>query len=181
MTYIDTNAKNYGDALFMLAKELDEIDSVKNDFDVLIKALEQNTDYLKLLDTPAVSKEERVALADEAFGSLDPYVVNLVKILTEKHSVHLFPKIAEEFSALYDESRGIERAEAISAVKLSDEQEKRLTERLEAMTGKRVVLRNTVDPSILGGLKLRFSGRQLDGSVKARLESFEKSLKSTVV
>lgn len=171
----------YGKALFELCEELSTTDRALGDMATIKQLLSDNPDYLKLLDTPAVSKEERVALADEAFGSLDPYVVNLVKILTEKHSVHLFPKIAEEFSALYDESRGIERAEAISAVKLSDEQEKRLTERLEAMTGKRVVLRNTVDPSILGGLKLRFSGRQLDGSVKARLESFEKSLKSTVV
>ena len=35
MAYIDNNAKNYGDALFMLAKELDEIDVVKYDFDTL--------------------------------------------------------------------------------------------------------------------------------------------------
>ena len=70
MTYIDNNAKNYGEALFMLANELGEIDVVKTDFDTLCEAIEHNSEYLKLLDTPSLSREERVQLADAAFGTL---------------------------------------------------------------------------------------------------------------
>ena len=58
---------------------------------------------------------------------------------------------------------------------------KAMTAKLISLTGKKIVLKNTVDPGILGGVKLRYSGIQLDGSVKTRLDGFEKSLKSVVL
>lgn len=171
----------YGKALFELCEELSTTESVLRDIEAVARLISDNPEYTKLLDTPAVPKEERVALAEESFGSFDTNLVNLIKILCERHLSHLLPEIFKEYSALYDISRGIERAEAVSAVPLTEEQTSRIAAKLEAMTGKRIILKNTVDPSILGGLKLRFSGRQLDGSVKTRLETFEKSLKGAVV
>jgi F-type H+-transporting ATPase subunit delta len=56
-----------------------------------------------------------------------------------------------------------------------------MKEKLAKMTGKTIIIKNTVDKSILGGVKLRYSGIQLDGSVKTRLDTFEKSLKNTVI
>ena len=181
MTYIDSNAKNYGNALFMLAKELNEIDSVKNDFDVLIKALEQNTDYLKLLDTPSLSREERVRLVDSAFNGLNKNLVNMVKILAERRLIHLIFKINESYLVDYDEHYGIERVEAISAIPLSIEQLDKLKLKLEKVTGKQIIVTNTIDSSILGGMKLRYLGIQIDGSIKTKLDNFEKSLKDLVI
>jgi F-type H+-transporting ATPase subunit delta len=56
-----------------------------------------------------------------------------------------------------------------------------LTAKLTALTGKTVIIRNTTDPSILGGVKLRYMGVQLDGSLKTRLTALEKSLRSAIV
>ena len=53
--------------------------------------------------------------------------------------------------------------------------------KLSRMTGKTVIVRNTVDPSVLGGVVLRYAGKQFDGSVKARLDALEKSLKEIVL
>jgi F-type H+-transporting ATPase subunit delta len=181
MVYIDNNAKNYGDALFMLAKELDEIDIVKNDFEILCKSLEQNADYLKLLDTPSLSREERVKLVDSAFNGLNENLVNMVKILAERRLIHLIFKIHESYLADYDEHYGIERVEAISAIPLSIEQLEKLKSKLEKVTGKQIIVTNTIDSSILGGMKLRYGGVQLDGSVKTRLDKFEAALRDTVI
>ena len=49
------------------------------------------------------------------------------------------------------------------------------------LRSKTIILTNTVDPSILGGVKLRYLGVQLDGSVKTRLDKFEDALKNTVI
>ena len=87
----------------------------------------------------------------------------------------------DTYEELYDSARGIERVEAITAVALTEAQLTALTKRLNAMTGKRAVIKNTVDPTILGGVKLRYQGKQLDGSVKTRLDKFEAALKSTVI
>ena len=181
MSYIDNNAKNYGDALFMLAKELDEIDIVKNDFDTLSAAVEENSEYLKLLDTPSLSREERVNLVDAAFGTLNKNLVNLIKILAERRLVYLVSKIRQAYMLAYDEHYNIERVEAISAIPLTSEQINKLQLKLEKVTQKQIVVTNTIDSSILGGMKLRYLGIQLDGSIKTKLDNFEKSLKDLVI
>ena len=181
MAYIDNNAKSYGDALFMLAKELDEIDIVKNDFEILCKSLEQNANYLKLLDTPSLSREERVKLVDSAFNGLNKNLVNMLKILSERRLAYLICKIREAYIVAYDEHYGIERVEAISAIPLNTEQINKLRLKLEKVTGKQIVVTNTIDSSILGGMKLRYLGIQLDGSIKTKLDNFEKSLKDLVI
>ena len=140
-----------------------------------------NPDYVKLLNSPALSREERVRLVGEALCGLDERLCNLIKILTEKRCVHIFYKVASEYYDLYDQSRGIVRVEAVTAIPLSPEQAKALTNKLQISLGKTVVISNTVDPSILGGVKLRYSDVQLDGSVKTRLDKFEEALKKTVI
>ena len=50
-----------------------------------------------------------------------------------------------------------------------------------AMSGKQIIVRNTHDPKLLGGMKLRYSGIQLDGSIRTRLDSFEKSIGALVI
>ncbi len=49
------------------------------------------------------------------------------------------------------------------------------------MTGKEIILTCSVDPSLVGGIVLVVDGKQLDGSVKARLDAFRKSLAETIV
>ncbi len=176
-----TGAYEYARALFMISEEEHCSDKMRDDVEILRDSFLKNPDYARLIDTPALPKEKRLELIDEAFSSLNPSLVNLIKILSEMRLSYLLPKLAEEYFALYDESRGILRAEAVTAIALSEQEKNALTRKLSAMTGKTVVLSNTVDASILGGVKLRYGGVQLDGSVKSRLDKFESALKSTVV
>ena len=168
----------YANALFMLACEESAVEAVKEDVDSANLAFKENPDYIKLLDTPALTKAEKLTLIDDAFSSLHYSVKNLIKILCEKHLVHSFKDLASAYSLLYDEYSGIERAEAVTAVPLTDAQKNAISQKLAEMTGKKIILKNTVNPEILGGVMLRYSGVQLDGSVKSRLESFSQSLKN---
>ncbi len=174
-------ANEYAKALFSLTEELGTTDKTLRDLRLVDTVLSENPSYIKLTDTPALSVPEKLTLLDEAFDSIDESLKNLIKILCERHSVHLFPALAKRFLSLYNESRGIIPAEVISATKLSDSAMAKLKEKLEVKTKKTVVLTNTVDESIIGGVKLRYDGIQLDGSLRARLDAIEKSLKSTIV
>ena len=175
------NAVEYGRALFLLTEEVGSTERVREDVLVLIAAVKENPDIVKLLDTPAVSKAERLSVIDAITVSLDKDLTSLVKILAEGRNAHLLVKVLEAYLAVYDEARGIERVEIISARPITEEQSMRLKARLEAKTGKTVIVKNTVDPSILGGVKLRYMGIQLDGSLRTRLDSFERALTETVV
>ena len=176
-----TGAEGYGRALFLLAKEDENYSEYINDLAVIIAVFKENAKYASLLDTPAVPKKEKLLLIDEAFSSLKENIVNLLKILCESHSVHLIFDVEKAFISLYNQEMGIEQVTAITAIPLTEAQTERLKEKLEKITEKVVVIKNVVDSSILGGMKLRYSGKQIDGSIKSRLDEFERKIKSTVI
>ncbi len=175
------NAVEYGRALFLLTEEVGSTEKVREDVIVLLAAIKENPDVIKLLDTPAVSKAERLSVVDTILTTLDVNLCSLVKMLAEKREAHSLTRVLSAYLSVYDESRGIERVEVITAIPLTDGQSERLRERLEKKTGKTVVITNTVDPKILGGMKLRYMGIQLDGSLKTRLDGFEKSLTDMII
>jgi len=176
-----TNNNEYGKALFTLSEEAGRTENILSEMKTVFSLLSDNPDYIKLLDTPALKKAERLMLIDEAFGGFDEYLINLIKILCEKRCVHSFPDVYRTFISLYESSRGILHVEAVSAVKLSEAQSKRLIKRISDMTGATIILSNTVDPDILGGIKLRYGNTQLDGSVKTQLDGLAKSLKASIL
>ena len=176
-----TGAANYAEALFSLTEELQNTEAVLADIKTADEILKSNRDYLKLTDTPAIGVPEKLSLIASAFASLDETVRNLLSLLCEKHSVHIFPEIAKEYISIYNESRGICYAEVTSAVALSDAQINKIRIKLEQMTGKTIIVKSKTDRELLGGIKLAVMGKQLDGSLKARLSAIENGLKDTIL
>ena len=181
MTDVTSGIKAYGDALFSLSEELGETEAVIADVEILSGVINENPEYLKMLDSPALSREERLALIDTSFSTLNKSLVNTAKLLSERRLTYALPKVLEAFIKAYEISRGIERVEVISAVPLSQTQTEKLKAKLEAITKKQIIISNTHDPSLLGGMKLRYMGIQLDGSIKSKLDGFEKSLSELVI
>ena len=181
MADISSGIKAYGDALFSLAEELSQTEEVKRDVETLSAVISASPDYLKMLDSPALSRDERLGLIDGSFASLNKNLVNTAKLLSERRLAHALPKVLESFINAYEISRGIERVEVISAIPLSESQKERLKSKLEGITKKQIIISNTHDPSLLGGMKLRYMGVELDGSVKSKLDSFEKRLSELVI
>ena len=171
----------YGEALFSLAEELGETEQVKSDIQTLLAVIDASPEYLKMLDSPALSREERLALIDGSLASLNRSLVNTAKLLTERRLAHTVPKVLEHFVKAYEKSRGIERVEVISAIPLSESQTAKLKAKLEGITKKQIIISNTHDPALLGGMKLRYMGLELDGSIKTKLDGFEKSLSELVI
>ena len=64
---------------------------------------------------------------------------------------------------------------------LTEEQKQRLADKMIAITGKKIDLICREDPAVLGGIRLRYDGKQVDGTVQSRLAAMEKSLKNTVL
>ena len=168
----------YASAIFELALEDGIAEAVKDDLELLARLFKENPEYSKLLDTPALSKAERLALIDESLGRLNEYVKNLVKMLSEKHLSYTVLDVASDYTSLYDSHYGIERVEAVTAVKMTESQTEALIKKLSDMTGKKIVVKNTVDEKILGGVIIRYNEVQLDGSIKTRLDSFSEKLKN---
>ncbi len=173
--------KDYGRALFMLSEERGTSQAVMQDLTSVRQALHDNPSYGHLMDTPAVALPEKEGLIDAAFASVDTDVRSFLKILASKHAFFAFYDAASFYETLYEESRGIARAEAVSAVAMTEAQRTALCNKLSRMTGKRILLKNTVDPTVIGGMKLRYLGKQIDGTLASRLSGLEAAVKNTIV
>ena len=175
-------ANTYAQALYDLAKEEGLGGRILEELSVLQNVFTENPQYSKLLSAPDLPKQERCGILDEAFrGKVHPYVLNFMKILTEKGYIRQFPDCCRAFCGLYNEDNGILVVRAVSAVALTQAQKQKLTAKLEAITGKKIDLQCSVDAAQLGGLRLNYDGLQVDGTVKTKLDAIGKLLKNTVL
>ena len=175
-------ANTYAQALYDRAKDEGLGKTVLEELSVLKTVFAENPEYSKLLSAPDLPKQERCNILDEAFrGKVHPYVLNFLKILTEKGYIRQFPACCEAYRGFYNEDNGILVVKAVSAVALSAQQIEKLTAKLEATTGKKIDLHCSVDAATLGGLRLSYDGKQVDGTVRNRLDSIGKLLKNTVL
>ena len=172
----------YGNALYTLAREEDLSASVLEELTALEQSFRQEPGFLKLLSNAALSKDERCKILDDSFrGKVQPYVLNFMKILTEKGYLRHFTECCKAYRDQYNQDNGILPVVAVTAVSLTGEQAARLSEKLARVTGKNIALANRVDPSCLGGVRLEFDGKQLDDTVAHRLSAIGNVLKSTVL
>jgi F-type H+-transporting ATPase subunit delta len=175
-------AKEYGGALFSLA--LDEgIDSrILSELRVIRSLFSENPGYIRLLSSPNIPKEERLSCLHELLSErVHPYILNFLKIITERNHVRSVFGCLDEFEDLYYETHGIIRAKAESAVPMTDDQRERLAARVASMTGKQVELDCTVNPALLGGVRLTVNNRLYEGSVKAKLREIGDRLDSVTL
>ena len=172
----------YGRALYELAVSEELSAPILQQLQVLQESFAQEPAFLKLLSVQNLSKAERCAIVSDSFeGKVHPYVVNFLKILTEKGYVRRFDDCVASYRACYYADNNILPVTAVTAVALSKEQFVRLSQKLETMTGKTVLLANRLDPDCLGGVRLELDGECIDDTVTHRLESLRHLLKNTVL
>lgn len=172
----------YGKSLYDLAASETLSDEIMKQLETVQGLFRENEDYIRLLQEPSIAKKERLGLLDQAFGeALHPYLLNFLKILTEKGILREFNSCAGTYRSLYCKDHGIADAKVTSAAALEPGQLELLQEKLESISGKKVLLQQKVDPSVLGGLLVEMDGRQYDGTVKGRLSDLRRRLTETVL
>ena len=179
MTEVSTT---YGQAMYDLARDEGKSQQILAELSVLDQSLSAEPEFIQLLSSPNIPKEERVQILDSSFrGKIDPYVLNFLKVLTEKGYMRHFSGCCQFYRQCYNKDNGIMPVIAYTAVPLSDELRRKLTAKLSTVTGKTIELDCRIDPETLGGVRLDFDGKQVDGTVRRRLEDIRGLLKNTVL
>lgn len=175
-------ANAYARALYDLAAEEKTERQILGELNALDGSFSREPDYLRLLAAPNLSKEERRGIVDAGFrGKVHPYMLNFLKILTEKGAVRYFSDCCRAYREFYNADHGILVVTAVTAAALTEDQSARLREKLARLTGRVIRLENRVDPSCLGGVRLDYDGKRVDDTVSHRLETVGRLLKNTVL
>ena len=172
----------YGESLYELAKDENLTAQIGAQLKVLKESFRQEPDFVKLLATPSLTKAERCKILDDSFrGTVHAYVLNFLKILTEKGYMRHFSDCCDAFADLYNRDNGILPVTAVTAIAMTDAQTEKLTQKLTGITGKHIELHNRIDPSCLGGVRLDYDGQRLDDTVSHRMDTIRDLLKNTVL
>ena len=172
----------YGEALYTLALEEGLTTAIGEELSALEQSFRAEPDFIRLLSTPNLSVQERCNILDDSFrGKVHPFVLNFLKILTEKGYMRHFFDCCKAYEESYNRDNGILPVTAITAVSLNAAQAETLTAKLCPITGKQVKLHNRLDPEVLGGDRLDYDGKQLDDTVSHRLDAIRSLLKNTVL
>jgi F-type H+-transporting ATPase subunit delta len=170
------SARRYAQAVFELALENGELEKWFDDLTLLADSV-SNQEFLDFLSQPRVSDDDKIKVVREALGdSVGPLALNLMSLLATRNITHMLPEITDQYQELLDSQQGIERAEVVSAVPLGDDEQRRVTEMLSAMSGGDVRLTTRVDAQILGGMIIRIGDRVMDGSTRSRLQALRREV-----
>ena len=172
----------YGGALYDLAAAENLTEEIFSQLKALSVSFAQEPDFARLLSTHSLPKTERCKILQDSFGGkVHPYVLNFLKILTEKGYVRHFADCCGAYRIRYNEAHNILPVTAVTAVALTPEQSARLTEKLEKLTEKTIELTNRIDAQVLGGVRLDFDGRSVDDTLANRLASISHLLNNTIL
>lgn len=173
-------AATYARSLFDLAALTDAVTDADEQLGEVVKTVRAHVDLRDALANPTVGAEQKREIVRGVFGEhVVPAVLAIVTLAAENGHVDMLGDVSAALSALVERELGVVPAQVVTAVPLSAALRASLTEKLSASLGKRVELREKVDPAIIGGIVINVAGRVLDGSLTNQLQSMRSAL-STV-
>jgi F-type H+-transporting ATPase subunit delta len=169
----------YARALYDLAAETGETDAVRRDLKSLKAMLADSADLRRLVADPTFSAEDKgkglVAVAMTAGATMT--TAKFLGLLTQNRRSADLPGVIAGFERLHAAATGSIAAQVTSAVALSPRQLDGVKAQLRATLGKDPEIETRVDPTILGGLKVKVGSRLYDASLKTRLDQLKFALK----
>ena len=182
----DTNtagvAGRYAAALFDLAREQRQIETVEKDLTAFSSLLDSSEDLTRLVRSPVFSSEQQgkalgAVLTRAGIGGLS---ANFLKLLASNRRLFAVGDMIKSFRAIAARERGEVTAEVTSAHALSSDQMTALRDTLRASSqGKAINIQAKVDPAILGGLIIKMGSRMVDSSLKTKLSTLKVAMKGT--
>lgn len=170
-------AEAYGRALYTLAREEGLRDQIDAQLELLERCFAREPDFLNLLADPGLPAQERCRIISTCFReTLHVYLLNLLKLMVQKGHIRCFPGCADTCRAMYREDSNCLQVTAVTAAALTDKQRHSLVRKLRQITGRPVELIVQLEPKVLGGIRLEYAGRRIDGTLAARINAMKQTL-----
>ena len=170
-------AKEYGQGLYELAREERLLDELHGELTEIGKLIKAEPNFVRLLSSRAIERDNRIKVVDDTFGGrAHPYIVNFMKLLVEKERIDCLADCVTFFHQRYMDDLGIVEAFVTSAVPLTENDQEALRQKLEKMSRRKVSLIASVDPSLIGGVRVEMDGRRYDNTIQNKLGRLRQSL-----
>jgi len=176
MALSGSSARRYAEAIYQIATGEKAVDDFATSLASLRRAL--SAEVLRALRNPGVAMRSRRAAIDAATAGEPKAIRSLLDLLLERERIALFPQIADAYADLVERRAGIVKGRITTATELSASDREALVQRLERTSGLKIRATFDVDPTLIGGAKVRLGDRLIDTSLKAQLAELQRELAS---
>jgi F-type H+-transporting ATPase subunit delta len=171
-------ARRYAAALLDMATDGKAVDKVEKDLLELRSMIENSADLRKLLQNPLINRGQQqkaiLALAEKA--GFQKLTTQFLGALSHNRRLPALADIIAAFRDALAKSRGESLAKVQTAFALTTAQTKALQEQLSQVMGSNVTLEVSVDKDLLGGMVVTVGSKQIDDSVKSKLERLRRAM-----
>jgi F-type H+-transporting ATPase subunit delta len=140
--------------------------------------VEQHSELKNILLSPAVSPAKKRAIVAEVSSRLafpEP-LRNFLYVVLDHRRLGILDELIEAFREWLDNVLGIARIEVLSALPVSEQQQARVVVTFSKLTGREVRAEFRQDPTVLGGLVVKYGSRLYDGSLQAQLRALDRAI-----
>jgi ATP synthase F1 delta subunit len=173
---VEKIARVYADALFDVAQDKDELDSIHDQLGQFADAMSESNDMRVFLFSPYFSSNEKREAIRNAVSGASEELVNFLDLLAEKHRMPAIFRIRDRFDELWAKAKKRLEVKLTSAVELDKRIVDQVGKEVERQTDRQIDLETEVDPDILGGLVLRVGNKVLDASLRGKLDKLRKQV-----
>ena len=166
----------YAEALFSLKRDSNSLVESQKEVKELRKVFEENPDFITLLASYNKTLDEKIEIIDKTLKGVDEEIKTLIKIICQNHRAMYLIEIFDGFNSLVNEYRGVKEGLVYSTEKLSEKQLSDLNKKISEVEKMPTELRNIIDPTLIGGVKIVINDHIYDGSIKHHIEDMRTSL-----
>ena len=170
----NASAKKYAKLLFLETQNENQTDKVSKMFNMMAPVLEEET--LDFFSNPFVDERTKINLVKDTFPAMPEILYGFFSMLIKKNEVKILPKIIEKYIKIVLDFRNIVEAKVISVEKIGEETLSEIRKILEKLTNKNIAIEESIDESLLGGIRIETDNFVADGTVKGKFETVRQEL-----
>ncbi|ABQ28403.1 F0F1 ATP synthase subunit delta [Geotalea uraniireducens] len=168
-------ARRYAKALVQIGAEEGQVDKFNSELTQFNTVLAANAGLTSVFSNPAYGIEAKREILKEIIGklALSESVAKFLQLLLDRSRLAFLPQITESYGNFADDLSGVVRPTLTSGLPLEESQIEEIKTSLTKTTGKKVMLKVQVDPSLIGGVVTKIGDKVFDGSVKTQLAKIQ--------
>lgn len=170
-------ASVYAESLLQLAVEAGRADEVGDELAALRDLWDANADFRSLMSSAAIDDDARRESITRAFqGRVSDLTLNLMRVLNDKRRSMILPLVCDAFRHRLDAHMARTEVQVVTAAPLDDRRRESIRREVKRLSGKDAILRERVEPDVLGGLRLQIDDRLFDFTIRRRLADLRLAL-----
>lgn len=174
---MDRALHSYAFGLYRLGEEKKIGEKISEDLDNVLEVLNENNTLSNILKSYIFSTNEKKALIEKLFKkNVDINVVNFLKLLIDKNRIFYLKEIIKEYKNIILSDEGFVNGDLFTPIKLSDEKIKDVEQKVCKIFDRKIKLNQTIDKSLIAGIKVMVEGKMLDASIKGNLEKLKQEV-----